>query len=69
MNSTPATLPGKLLLSAREAAEALSVCEKTLWSHTVPRGAIRCVRIGSRVLYDPLDLKAWIDQRKGGAEQ
>ena len=68
MNNTPTT--PKLLLSAREAAEALSICEKTLWSHTQPRGSLPAVRIGARCLYDPRDLTAWIDARKeGGADQ
>ena len=60
----------KLLLSAREAADALGICCKSLWSHTAPRGTIPAVRIGARVLYDPRDLTAWIDARKeGGADQ
>ena len=55
----------KLLLSAREAARALSICEKSLWSATRPRGPIPVVRIGHRVLYDPADLRKWIDAAKG----
>jgi hypothetical protein len=58
----------KLLLSARDAAKSLSICEKSLWSMTAPRGPIPCVRVGVRVLYDPRDLTAWIDQAKGGEE-
>jgi hypothetical protein len=68
VSSTTPTLKLKLLLAAREAAAALSICEKTLWAHTRPRGSIPCVRIGSRVLYDPRDLEAWIDARKKGGE-
>lgn len=56
----------RLLLPAREAAAALSICEKTLWSHTQPRGTIPCVKIGARVLYDPRDLQRWIDAQKKG---
>ena len=68
MNSTPAT--PKLLLTGREAAGSLSIRQKTLWSMTRPRGDLPCVRIGSRVLYDPRDLAAWIDARKkGGADR
>ena len=56
----------KLLLSAREAARALSVCEKTLWTMT-QRGLIPCARIGSRVLYNPESLKRFIaEAEKGG---
>jgi len=60
----------KLLLSVREAARALSICEKTLWSHTCPRGEIPAVKIGTRTLYDPRDLQSFIDRAKsgGGAE-
>ncbi len=60
----------KLLLSAQKAAETLSICPKTLWNHTFPRGGIPCLRVGTRVLYDPRDLQAWIDaQKKGDAAQ
>ena len=57
---------GKLLLSARETALALSVCEKTLWNITEPRGDLPCVRINRRVAYSVEDLRRWIDQKKGG---
>ena len=67
--TTPAPSP-KLLLTVREAARALSICEKSLWTLTVPRGPIPCVRLGRSVRYDPRDLTAWIDaQRKGGEAQ
>lgn len=56
----------RLLLAAREAAAALSVCEKTLWSITQPRGDLPCVRIGRRVLYSVDDLRTWIAKKKGG---
>lgn len=68
MINTSGIAPPKLLLAAREAAAALSICEKTLWSRTEPRGTIPCVRIGARVLYDPRDLSAWIHARKKGGE-
>ncbi len=58
-SSTP-----KLLLSVRETAEALGVCEKTVWSLTVPRGNLRPVKIGARVLYYVADLTAWIESKK-----
>ncbi len=57
------TLP-KLLLSEKEAADALGICPRTLWGLMKAR-QIRCVRIGRRVLYDPRDLQAWIDRKKG----
>lgn len=59
-----ATTP-KLLLTPREAAKALSVCEKTLWTLT-KRGELQAVRIGRAVRYDVTGLQAFINQRKGG---
>ena len=54
----------KLLLSARDAAAALSISEKTLWSTTEPRGDLPCVRIGRRVLYSVDDVRAWIKRKR-----
>lgn len=49
----------RLLLTSREAARALSICEKTLWTMT-RNGEIPVIRIGRAVRY-PLDgLKEWI---------
>jgi predicted DNA-binding transcriptional regulator AlpA len=53
-----------LLLAPRQAAQALSICEKTLWSLTAPRGSIPAVRIGRAVRYDLADLQAFIDASK-----
>ena len=55
-----------LLLSAREAAAALSIGRRKLWELT-NRGEIPCVRIGRAVRYDPRDLLGWIDRQKGSA--
>jgi excisionase family DNA binding protein len=55
----------KLLLSAREAAESLSISPRKLWSMT-NSGEIPCVRFGRSVRYDLLDLQAWIESQKGG---
>jgi excisionase family DNA binding protein len=52
-----------MLLTARQAAKALSVCEKTLWT-LAQRGEIPAVRIGRAVRYDPRDLDAWIQRAK-----
>jgi predicted DNA-binding transcriptional regulator AlpA len=57
----------RMLLPAREASAALSVCEKTLWSITEPRGDLPSVRIGRRVLYSVDDLEQWIRERKGAS--
>ncbi|MHC4563395.1 MAG: helix-turn-helix domain-containing protein, partial [Planctomycetota bacterium] len=42
--------------------------ERTLWGLT-KRGNIRCVRVGRRVLYDPADLRAFIEDRKRGSQR
>ena len=56
---TPQPAPPKLL-SAREAAKALSLSERTLWQRTSPHGPIPAVRIGRLVRYVPSDLDEWI---------
>jgi hypothetical protein len=68
---TDTTSPPNLLWSARVTSAALSISERTLWAHTAPRGTIPVVRVGSRCLYDPRDLAAWIDGQKqeGGADR
>ncbi len=54
----------KLLLTPPEAAEALSLCEKTLWSMTYPRGDLRSTRIGRAVRYSVAELERWIAARE-----
>ena len=51
-----------------QAASTLAICEKTLWSITEPRGDLPRVRIGRSVRYDPADLRAWIEKKKGGSD-
>jgi excisionase family DNA binding protein len=55
----------KLLLKPLDAADALSISPRKLWAMT-NSGEIPCVRFGRSVRYDPMDLREWIDQRKGG---
>ena len=57
----------KLLLTSKQAATALSICERLLWAKTAPRGPIPCIRLGRRVLYAVKDLEAFIAAEKGGA--
>ena len=52
-----------LLMTAAEAARALAISERTLWTLT-KSGAVRSVNIGRCVRYDPRDLSAWIDEQK-----
>jgi excisionase family DNA binding protein len=54
-----------MLLTVRQAAEALQISERKLWSMTAS-GEIPRVRIGRSVRYDPIDLRAWIEAQKTG---
>lgn len=51
-----------LLLSPREAAKALSICEKTLWTIT-QKGEIPVIKIGRLVRYPLEGLKTWIESK------
>lgn len=62
MPDTP-TPPAPLLLTPRQTAEALSVCEKTLWSLT-RAGKLPAVHIGRAVRYDVADLRRFIEASK-----
>ncbi|UCC99945.1 MAG: helix-turn-helix domain-containing protein [Phycisphaerales bacterium] len=53
----------QLLLTPREAARTLSVCERTLYGLT-KSGDLPCVRIGRAVRYSTNDLRAFIEQKK-----
>ena len=58
--------PEALAVSAKEAAKMLAISTRTLWSMTAS-GEIPFVRIRSRVLYLPDDLREWLQrQRQGG---
>jgi predicted DNA-binding transcriptional regulator AlpA len=65
MNETPKLLTAKLLLRADEACDAMSVCRKTLYSLTAPRGPIPVVKIGKTGLrYSVAAINAWIEQQQ-----
>ncbi len=53
----------RLLLTVREAAQALAISERSLWGLT-HRGAIPCVRLGRAVRYDLADLQSFIVKQK-----
>ena len=55
--------PAQLLLSAKDAAQALSLSPRKLWSLTAG-GKIPVVRIGRAVRYDLNDLREWIESCK-----
>ena len=58
-----------LLLSAREAAEALAISPRKLWGMTAS-GEIPHIRLGRCVRYPVDDLQEWIKSRKkeGGSQ-
>ena len=51
------------LMSIREVAGRTGLCEKSIWNATAPRGTLPCVKLGSRILYRPEDVAAWIESR------
>lgn len=53
----------KLLLTADEAAQQLSICPKSLWSLTAPRGPIKSIRLGRSVRYSLTTLREFIAQQ------
>ena len=53
----------RLLLSIREAAGLLGVCERTIWTLTKER-QLPHVRIGRRVLFSRKALHEWIAQQE-----
>jgi predicted DNA-binding transcriptional regulator AlpA len=51
-----------ILLRAKDAARALAISEKTLWTLSAPRGPIPTVRIGERsIRYSVAALQRWIE--------
>lgn len=58
----PATAP-RLLITPSEAAFALSISTRKLWSLT-NAGQIPCVRLGRAVRYSPADLQDWIQRQR-----
>ncbi len=57
----------RLLLKSRQAAEILSLSERTLWANTQPRGSIPVVRIGNCVRYAPRALERYIADQQSTA--
>lgn len=56
----------RLLLTPKEAAQAMTISPRTLWTLT-NSGQILHVRIGRSVRYDVADLRRWIERRKSGS--
>lgn len=59
-----------LALRPKDAAKALGLSARTLWSLTAPRGPIPCIRTGPQksaaVLYAVADLQDWLTQARKG---
>lgn len=58
----------RLLLSRDEAAIAIGLSVRELDDLTSPRGPIRCVRCGRRVLFPPAELQRWIEVETAEAD-
>ena len=67
--AAPAVPSTALALRPREAAKALGISERMLWSLTAPRGTVPAVRIGTCVLYPVTGLQAWLDRHAQGAPE
>lgn len=65
--SEQAPVTPQLLLRPDEAAKALAISPRSLWTR-MDRGEIPCVRIGRSVRYDLADLQAWIEAQKKGRQ-
>ncbi len=68
----PAVEAPRLLLTSRQAADALAICPRLLWDLT-NRGEIVCLRLPGRgkaraIRYDVADLQRWIERTKLAGE-
>jgi hypothetical protein len=59
----------RLCLKPEEAAVALGMSEKNLWSQSMPRGDIPCFKLGSRTMYAVHHLKQWMDSIVNSASE
>lgn len=57
-----------MLLTPKQAAEALAISPRKLWSMTAS-GEVPHIRIGRAVRYSRDDLREWIDRRKSEVKQ
>jgi excisionase family DNA binding protein len=57
-----------LVYNCKQAAQALGISERTLWTLT-RKGVVRCIRIGRSVKYDPADLRALLEDAKENSPQ
>ena len=55
--------PPSLLLSIKDAATALGICERTVWA-LVKKRQLPHLRVGRRLLFSRAALEAWIAQQQ-----
>lgn len=66
MKTNPST-PPSLLLTPKEASDALAISPRKLWAMTAS-GEIPHLRLGRSLRYPVVQLEKWIDdQKEGGA--
>ena len=53
----------RILLSSDETAKALGVSTRTLYNLRMA-GGLPYVALGSRIMFDPADLRHWIEAKK-----
>ena len=64
---TPARTTPSLLLNEREARCVLGgLCAKSMYN--LRQQGLPFVKVGSRVMYVPADLAAWVERQKGGPQ-
>lgn len=65
MDESPQVPAPPALLNASHVTKILGISERTLWSLTAS-GEIPVVRIRRRRLFDPADIRAYIEAAKSG---
>jgi hypothetical protein len=61
--STENGLPLERLLTKRDAADVCGVCPRSI-DNFISRGELRVVRLGTRTMIDPRDLREFIESMK-----
>ena len=61
-DSTLLNSQASLLLTGKEAAQTVKLCEKSLYL-AVRRGELRAVKLGRSIRYRLTDLQAWVDSK------
>jgi hypothetical protein len=59
-NTNLSSTVAPLALRSKAAAEAVGIGQRKLWELTHPRGPIRCVRLGTAVLYPTDELRRFL---------